>query len=151
MIFANANDVPSVNKSWAESFRTSESVSFVDERVNPALLSVEYFSFDSLRLRIDTGLNSSSALYLADAWSPKWHATVNGVLTPVVRANLGFKAILLPPGVSEVFLEYGDTSDHMMLYAVMVLGLISFAAVILVAVENIIDKDARVRGSSAAL
>jgi hypothetical protein len=72
-------------------------------------------------------------------------------LTPVVRANLGFKAILLPPGVSEVFLEYGDTSDHMMLYAVMVLGLISFAAVILVAVENIIDKDARVRGSSAAL
>jgi uncharacterized membrane protein YfhO len=145
MIFANVNDVPAADRSGATSFSTSDSVTFVDERVNPASLSVEYFSFDSLRLRIDTGRNSSTVLYYADSWNPGWHATVNGVPTPVVRANLGFKAIVLPAGLSTVVLTYGSGLDRLTLSAVVALGLISFISVIFVFYDTIIDKEVRGR------
>jgi hypothetical protein len=145
MIFANADDVPASDRSVTKSFNTSESVTFVEERVNPASMSVEYFGFDSLRLRIDTGQSSSTVLYYADSWNPGWHATVNGVQTPLMRANLGFKAIVLPPGLSTVVMTYGGMFDRLMLSAVVALGLISFISVIFVFYDAIIDKGVRGR------
>jgi len=47
-------------------------------------------------------------LYFADAWHPQWVATVNGQKTPVLRANLAFKAIQVPAGKSTILFEYSD-------------------------------------------
>ncbi|MBT3376601.1 MAG: hypothetical protein HN742_01675 [Lentisphaerae bacterium] len=45
-------------------------------------------------------------LVLNDTWFPGWQATVNGVPEPVIRANLLFRAIALPPGDCDVVFRY---------------------------------------------
>jgi hypothetical protein len=45
-------------------------------------------------------------LYFADAWHPFWHAQINGVETPILRANLGFKAVQVPGGITTVAFVY---------------------------------------------
>jgi hypothetical protein len=49
---------------------------------------------------------SPAILLLLDTWHPNWHATVDGVPTPVARANGAFRAIALPPGEHNIILRY---------------------------------------------
>jgi len=39
-----------------------------------------------------------SLLFLADSWYSAWHATVDGVDAPVLRADLAFRAVPIPAG-----------------------------------------------------
>jgi hypothetical protein len=48
----------------------------------------------------------SGALVIARAWDSGWTATVDGVPTPVVRANGWQRAVLLPPGAQRVAFAY---------------------------------------------
>jgi hypothetical protein len=41
-------------------------------------------------------------LVLNDVWQPWWYATVDDVETPVLRANVMFRAVAIPEGVHEV-------------------------------------------------
>jgi len=43
---------------------------------------------------------------LLEAWDPGWRATVDGVATPVRRANLAFRAVPVPPGRHVVEMRY---------------------------------------------
>ena len=45
-------------------------------------------------------------LYVADAGHPFWHARVNGVETPILRANFGFQAVQVPGGMATVTFAY---------------------------------------------
>jgi hypothetical protein len=45
-------------------------------------------------------------LVLADAYYPGWEATVSGQSVPVLRANIMFRAVVLPPGEHEVQFTY---------------------------------------------
>ncbi|MBI4861557.1 MAG: hypothetical protein HY815_15040 [Candidatus Riflebacteria bacterium] len=45
-------------------------------------------------------------LYLADGYSPAWKSRVNGLDTPVLRANLTFKAVAVGAGPQEIVLRY---------------------------------------------
>jgi uncharacterized membrane protein YfhO len=45
-------------------------------------------------------------LYIADAWYPGWHATVNDKPTNILMANYGFRAIVVPAGEALVKLRY---------------------------------------------
>lgn len=45
-------------------------------------------------------------LYYADAWHPFWHAQVNGVEVPILRADFGFQAVTVPRGVAIVKFAY---------------------------------------------
>lgn len=41
-------------------------------------------------------------MLLADTWYPGWEASVDGTPAPVLRANVGHRAVPLPPGSHRV-------------------------------------------------
>jgi hypothetical protein len=41
-----------------------------------------------------------------EQWAPGWHATVDGVAAPVVRANVACRAVPIPAGVHRIVLRY---------------------------------------------
>ncbi len=41
-----------------------------------------------------------------DAWTPAWHATVDGTPVPTGRNRDGFKTLLVPPGTHRVELVF---------------------------------------------
>jgi uncharacterized membrane protein YfhO len=47
---------------------------------------------------------------LSDRWYPGWKAKVNGVETPVFRANGIFRAVPVPAGVSDVDFHFAPGS-----------------------------------------
>ena len=46
--------------------------------------------------------DAAAWLVLTDTWFPGWHARVDGVETPVLRAHHAFRAVALSPGAHEV-------------------------------------------------
>jgi hypothetical protein len=58
------------------------------------------------RLRIDAEASAPALLVLADAYDPGWRATVDGRPAAVVRANVAFRAVPLPPGRHRVEMVY---------------------------------------------
>jgi len=71
--------------------------------------------------------NGQMLAVLSDRWYPGWKATVNGVEVPVLRANGVFRAVPIPPGVSEV--EFRFAPGSVLLGAwISLAGLVSLAA-----------------------
>jgi len=66
------------------------------------------FSANRITLEVTNPGSRSIWLYYADAFHPHWQARVDGVGTPVVRANVGFKAVSVPPGSHSVSLTFGE-------------------------------------------
>lgn len=62
---------------------------------------VRHFSANILELRLDAGPEGGT-LYYADAFHPRWRATVDGAAVPVERAREAFKALAVPPGEHEL-------------------------------------------------
>lgn len=57
-------------------------------------------------MRGDPGCRQDPALlYVADAWSDSWFATVDGKEAPVLRANHAYRAIPVPAGTHTVAIE----------------------------------------------
>jgi len=71
---------------------------------------------------IDIGsVVSSTTVDVAIAWSPKWHATVDGRRTRVFRATDGLMQIRLPAGARRLKLDFGlDRWDYLGLLVTMV-------------------------------
>lgn len=70
-----------------------------------------HFSANRLELEVETpadGAGSPRWLYYADTAHPFWRAYVDGAEAPILRANLAFKAVPIPPGRSIVRFVYGD-------------------------------------------
>jgi len=65
--------------------------------------------FDSNRLTVRvTNPGAPAWMYYADVWHPSWRAIVNGHSTPVLRANMAYKAVPIPAGTSEVQLTFSN-------------------------------------------
>lgn len=58
------------------------------------------------RVVVDTKLDSDGYLVLTDAWDPGWVALVDGQPVPMTRADVIFRAVLLPPGEHRVEFLY---------------------------------------------
>jgi hypothetical protein len=58
------------------------------------------------RLRIDTASPSRTLATVALAWSPKWHARVNGKTVALQRTPDGLVALILPGGEAHVDLSF---------------------------------------------
>jgi len=76
-------------------------------------------------------------LYYADAWHPFWHAQVNGLEVPILRANFGFKAIEVPHGVATVKFAYRSSTLSGALVVSQVLLISATLAVVLVSVRQL--------------
>jgi len=58
------------------------------------------------RVRLEAELDAPGLVVLADAWDPGWRAWVDGRPTPVLQANVAFRAVALPAGPHVVELRY---------------------------------------------
>jgi hypothetical protein len=73
-------------------------------------LSYEVQQFDANNVVIKVSNLESAEVWIsyADVWHPSWHATVNGRPTPVYRANMAYKAVLLGAGDNLVHFNFGS-------------------------------------------
>ena len=109
-----------------------------NERLAGASIFVQRFTFDTLHLMVDTGSTTASVLYYSDAWHPKWRATVNGVPTPVMKANLAYKAVTLPPGESRVIFRFGNWRSRLLLQTTVLLGFLAVGGVVYLLVSDLL-------------
>ncbi len=63
-------------------------------------------AYTATRVTLTVNASEPGYLILTDAYYPGWRASVNRVETPVVRADLMFRAVRVPAGESEVTFEY---------------------------------------------
>jgi hypothetical protein len=90
-------------------------------------LDLGEFSANSLSLTLSNGLAQPAWLIYADAYSPGWHATVNGKPVPVLSAYGAFKAVKVPAGSSQVrfYYHYGIHSLCLSALAAMAAGAVA--------------------------
>ncbi len=62
------------------------------------------------RLRIETVFESPGYVVVTDAYSPGWRASIDGRPTLLQRANVGFRAVLVPAGTHVVEMTYRPAS-----------------------------------------
>jgi len=67
-------------------------------------------TYEHERVTIDTDAPGRRLLVLSDTWFPGWRATVDGTPTPILRANVAFRAVPLSPGRHRVVFEYAPAS-----------------------------------------
>ncbi|MBF0330992.1 MAG: hypothetical protein HQL17_03585 [Candidatus Omnitrophica bacterium] len=89
----------------------------------PARVAVKKFEFNEIILDVDVAgpAGRSYFLYYADAYHPFWKARVNGEGRPVLRANIGYKAVVIPAGRSEVVFYFGHPLYYVAVMCAMLL------------------------------
>ncbi len=70
-------------------------------------IEVTAYTYDTLELRVQS--DAPCVLYWADGYDRRWRASVNGEPTPILRANINFKAVVIPAGRSDIRFEYAPT------------------------------------------
>jgi hypothetical protein len=58
------------------------------------------------RIVLELDMREAGYVVLADAFDPGWRATLDGAATPLLRANLAFRAVSAPPGRHRVEMVY---------------------------------------------
>jgi hypothetical protein len=71
-----------------------------------ALGSVRWLERRADRQRLETTSARPALLVLADAYDPGWRASVDGARTTLLRANVAFRAVLVPEGRHVIELVY---------------------------------------------
>jgi uncharacterized membrane protein YfhO len=66
--------------------------------------SVKQYEYDSFS--IDVVTDQAGILYWSDGFDEGWHAFIDGQEIPVYRANMNFKAVILPKGSSNIQFVY---------------------------------------------
>jgi hypothetical protein len=74
------------------------------ERKNDFSYSVKQYEYDSFSTDVVTA--QDGILYWADGFDEGWHAYIDGQETPIYRANVNFKAVILPKGSSHIQFVY---------------------------------------------
>ena len=72
--------------------------------------SLTIAAYEPERVVIRADVKRPAFLVLADAAFPGWEATLDGAPTPVLQANLMFRAVALEPGAHEIVFAYRPTS-----------------------------------------
>ncbi len=71
---------------------------------DPIVATFEAYQAESMRLRVESP--TAGYLIITDTFYPGWQAHVNGEPAPIYRADVLFRGIPVPAGVSTVVIEY---------------------------------------------
>lgn len=92
--------------------------------------TVEWLEIRATRvcLRVSNPADQTTWLMVSDAWYPRWQARVDGGRVPLLRANLAFRAVPIPPGTHELemFCQGTDLLIGFLLSLVLAVGLVGF-------------------------
>jgi hypothetical protein len=72
--------------------------------------SADFELSEAERVRIRTRAATAAYLVLSDSWYPGWRATVDGHEVPIFRANVLFRAVVVPAGEHLVEFSYQPAS-----------------------------------------
>ena len=72
--------------------------------------TVTWTSRGTDRLELQVQASSDAVLFLADTYDPGWEAEVDGKATPILRANLAFRAVAVPAGAHQVVFRFRPPS-----------------------------------------
>lgn len=113
MLFATDKDIKNIGQNIPlDLIKEQNYTDFNDLNERIAIdIQVEGFSFNSLKLKATVNGFSDKHFFLfySDAYHSHWKAYVNGKETPVIKANIGYKSILIPYGTSEIIFKFGNT------------------------------------------
>lgn len=79
---------------------------YYDDCTNRALNSCYYFEHDNLGFTAKINSDSNNLLFFSVPYDKGWSATVNGRPAEIVKANVGFMAVEIPEGESEIRFNY---------------------------------------------
>lgn len=91
---------------WPEKFDPRETVLLESPRAGdvvarrPATARIELYQNTQIRIAVDAP--DGGYLVLHDVWHPWWQVEVDGVPAEMLRANVIFRAVKLPPGARQV-------------------------------------------------
>jgi len=71
---------------------------------------VELAADEPERIALRTRGARPGVVVITDAWFPGWEARLDGAEVPLLRANLAFRAVAVPPGEHEIELRYRPRS-----------------------------------------
>jgi hypothetical protein len=77
---------------------------------NPNRWKTSVIRYANNDVEIETYSEYEGFLVLSDTYYPGWHATIDGIERPVLRANYDFRAILLPSGAHRVVFNFEPPS-----------------------------------------
>ncbi len=103
---------------------------YLDGNADPS--AVEWKRSSSTEKIMSVRSSSQGTLFLSDVFYPGWAATVDGVKTPVERANGIFQKLSVPAGTHEIKFRYDPASFRTGLY----LSLICLAAALFLALKR---------------
>jgi hypothetical protein len=107
--------------SWAqEPHRTAEGT-----------IAIAGFSFGRLDADVRIAEGCGSWLLYADAWHPAWKAYVNGKPADLVCADLGFKAVRVPGGLSRVSFVFENKASKFCVYVFLFAGAVFMVGVVI--------------------
>ena len=66
--------------------------------------------YENTRVDVAVDATQPGYLVLSDVWHPWWSATVDGRMTPILRANVMFRAVAVPAGRHRVRFEFHPLS-----------------------------------------
>jgi hypothetical protein len=88
---------------------------------------IQNYDYNSLRGQLNLPDDGKSRwLFISEAWDSHWKARINGIVSPLLRANVAFRALKVPPGRSSIEFEYEDPITTFLFYG---LWLLSFGCV----------------------
>ena len=92
------------------------------EGIENASLEVTDFTYNRVEISVRNIPEGGLWLLYSDAYHPGWKAWVDGKPTPVIRANLAFKAVFVPAGSGNVVMEFHNGFQELSAALLYVLG-----------------------------
>ncbi len=71
-----------------------------------------------------------SYLLVSETWYPDWHATVDGAVAPVLRADEALMSVVLPPGAKQVHLVFRDHGYAAGKWVTLISALLTFTLIL---------------------
>lgn len=81
--------------------------------VDDGVAQIQVIGENSIRTEIRVTADHPGWLILSDAWYPGWNVRVDGKNTPVLRANVLFRAVEVPAGTHQVLIQYQPLSFYL--------------------------------------